>query len=200
MKALLTQHKCESALLAMKPTGVADTAWDEMLKSAHSALILCFGDQVLREVNKETTAAGIWTKLKTLYMMKSLANCLYLPKKLYTFYMHMGKKQSEHIDEFHKLVGDIAAMYTAISYQDQALLLLMSLSSSYGNFVETLLYGHDTLKLEDVSGSGADEYDNAGVIMVMSVEHLVYLIMYSGGSYHMTYKRDYLFVFEEYDD
>ncbi|GKA55802.1 hypothetical protein Tco_0754874 [Tanacetum coccineum] len=150
MKALLTQHKCESALLAMKPTGVADTAWDEMLKSAHSALILCFGDQVLREVNKETTTAGIWTKLKTLYMMKSLANCLYLPKKLYTFYMHMGKKQSEHIDEFHKLVGDIAAMYTAISYQDQALLLLMSLSSSYGNFVETLLYGHDTLKLEDV--------------------------------------------------
>nr|GEV88339.1 zinc finger, CCHC-type [Tanacetum cinerariifolium] len=91
MKALLTQHKCESALLATKPTGVADTTWDEMLKSAHSALILCLGDRVSREVNKETTTA--------------------------------------------------AAIDTAISDEDQALLLLTSLPSSYGNFVETLLYG-----------------------------------------------------------
>ncbi|GJW84417.1 zinc finger, CCHC-type containing protein [Tanacetum coccineum] len=52
--------------------------------------------------------------------------------------------------EFHKLVGDLAAIDTAISYEDQAFLLLASLSSSYDNFVETLLYGRDTLKLEDV--------------------------------------------------
>ncbi|GKB63638.1 hypothetical protein Tco_0919824 [Tanacetum coccineum] len=121
-----------------------------MLKSAHSALILCLGDRVLWKVNKETTAAGIWTKLETLYMKKSLANRLYLKKKLYTFYMHIGIKQSEHIDEFHKLVGDLAAIDTAISDKDQALLLLTSLPSSYKNFVETLLYGRETLKLEDV--------------------------------------------------
>ncbi|GJZ14319.1 hypothetical protein Tco_0549549 [Tanacetum coccineum] len=129
---------------------VADTTWDEMLKSAHSALILCLGDRVLREVNKEMTAAGIWTKLETLYMKKYLANRLYLKKKLYTFYMHLGKKQSEHIDEFHKLVDDLAAIDIAISDEDQALLLLTSLPSSYENFVETLLYGRETLKLEDV--------------------------------------------------
>ncbi|GJT14637.1 hypothetical protein Tco_0861679 [Tanacetum coccineum] len=58
--------------------------------------------------------------------------------------------QSKYIDEFHKLVGDLAAIYTAISDEDQALLLLTSLSSSYDNFVKTLLYGRDTLKLEDV--------------------------------------------------
>ena len=58
---------------------------------------------------------GIWKKLETLYMKKSLANRLYLEKKLYTFHMHPGKSQSEHIDEFHKLVGDLAAIDTAIS-------------------------------------------------------------------------------------
>ncbi|GJS36413.1 zinc finger, CCHC-type containing protein [Tanacetum coccineum] len=85
---------------------------------------------VLREITKETTAAGIWKKLETLYMTKSLANRLYLKKKLYTFQMHPD---------------------TAISDEDQALLLLLtSLPSSYDNFVETLLYGRDTLKLEDV--------------------------------------------------
>ncbi|GKC27156.1 hypothetical protein Tco_1034450 [Tanacetum coccineum] len=71
-------------------------------------------------------------------------------RNLYTFNMHPGKSQSGHIDEFHKLVGDLAAIDTAISDEDQALLLLTSLPSSYDNFVETLLYGRDILKLEDV--------------------------------------------------
>ncbi|GKB86099.1 hypothetical protein Tco_0958371 [Tanacetum coccineum] len=92
--------------------------------------------------------------------------------------MHTGKSQSEHIDEFHKL--------------------------SYGNFKETLLYGQDTLKLEDVlatlnsrelqkmteaKGDGGEEF----------IEELLDWIMDSGGSYYMTYKRDYLFDFKEYD-
>ncbi|GJT32978.1 hypothetical protein Tco_0923397 [Tanacetum coccineum] len=41
-------------------------------------------------------------------MTKSLANKLYLKKKLFTFYMDLCKKLSEHIDEFNKLVGDLA--------------------------------------------------------------------------------------------
>ncbi|GJY04818.1 zinc finger, CCHC-type containing protein [Tanacetum coccineum] len=61
-----------------------------------------------------------------------------------------GGSQSEYIDEFRKLLGDLAAIDNAISDEDQAFLLLTSLSSSYDGFVETLLYGQDTLKLEDV--------------------------------------------------
>ncbi|GKC87971.1 hypothetical protein Tco_1148620 [Tanacetum coccineum] len=49
-----------------------------------------------------------------------------------------------------KLVADLAAIDTDISDEDQALLLLTYLPSSYDNFVKTLLYCQDTLKLEDV--------------------------------------------------
>ncbi|GJS14893.1 ribonuclease H-like domain-containing protein [Tanacetum coccineum] len=45
----------------------------------------------------------------------------------------------------------------------------------------------------------ADEYDSVDVMMAMSVEELLDWIMDSRGSYHMTYTRDYLFDFEEYD-
>nr|GEY06995.1 retrotransposon protein, putative, Ty1-copia subclass [Tanacetum cinerariifolium] len=63
---------------------------------------------------------------------------------------NLGKSQSEHIDEFHKLTGDLAAIITVILDEDRALLLLTSLPSSYDNIVDTLLYGWDTLKLKDV--------------------------------------------------
>ena len=36
-------------------------------------------------------------------------------------------------------------------------------------------------------------------MMVMSVEQILDWIMDSGGSYHMTYRRDYLFDFKKYD-
>ncbi|GJW62303.1 hypothetical protein Tco_0111638 [Tanacetum coccineum] len=192
MKALLEQQGLVAALEELPAATIV--AYDNVIqRKAYNALILCLGDWVLREITKETTAVGIWKKLETLYMTKSLANHLYLKRKFYTFQMHPGKSHSEHIDEFHKMVGDLAVIDTAISDKDQALLLLLtSLPSSYDNFVETLLYGQDTLKLEDivrgkvtgkkqqtqVSGSRADRYDSA---------------------YHITYMRDYFVDFEEYD-
>nr|GEY18906.1 zinc finger, CCHC-type [Tanacetum cinerariifolium] len=54
------------------------------------------------------------------------------------------------IAAYDNLVGDLTAIDTVISDEDQALLLLTSLPSSYDNFMKTLLYGRDTLKLEDV--------------------------------------------------
>nr|GFA98238.1 retrovirus-related Pol polyprotein from transposon TNT 1-94 [Tanacetum cinerariifolium] len=122
----------------------------ELNKKAHSAMILCLGNKVLREVTEETTAAGFWSKLETLYMTKSLANKLYLKKKLYTFYMPAGRKIFEHIDEFNKIVLDLANIEVKFEDEDLALLLLTSLPASYEHFVDTLLYGREALTLEDV--------------------------------------------------
>ncbi|GJR05919.1 hypothetical protein Tco_0528903 [Tanacetum coccineum] len=55
------------------------------------------------------------------------------------------------------------------------------------------------LNEDHVSGSGADEYNNADVMMAMSVKEQLDWIMDSGGSYHIAHKRDYLFNFEKYD-
>nr|GEZ04257.1 zinc finger, CCHC-type [Tanacetum cinerariifolium] len=126
----------------------------DVYKKAHSALLLCLDNKVLREVNKEDSAAVVWLKLETLYVTKSLANKLYLKKKkLFTFYMHSGKKLSEHINEFNKLIGDLANINVDIDDEDQALMLRTSLPPSYDNFVETLLYGRESLTLEDVLSS-----------------------------------------------
>ncbi|GKC03801.1 hypothetical protein Tco_0995411 [Tanacetum coccineum] len=56
----------------------------------------------------------------------------------------------DHIDEFNKLILDLANIDIEIEDEDQALMLLTSLTSSYKNFVETLLYGRESLTMEDV--------------------------------------------------
>nr|GEV53640.1 retrovirus-related Pol polyprotein from transposon TNT 1-94 [Tanacetum cinerariifolium] len=83
-------------------------------------------------------------------MTKSLANRLYLKKKLYTYYMSPGTKLGDHIDEFNKLILDLANIDIKIEDEDRALMLLTSLPSSYENIVETLLYGRESLTMEDV--------------------------------------------------
>ncbi|GJT83996.1 retrovirus-related pol polyprotein from transposon TNT 1-94 [Tanacetum coccineum] len=67
--------------------------------------------------------------------------------------MHSGKKLSEHIYEFNKLIDDLANIDVDINEEDQALMLLTSLPPSYDNFVETLHYGRESLTLEDVLSS-----------------------------------------------
>ncbi|GKD82709.1 retrovirus-related pol polyprotein from transposon TNT 1-94 [Tanacetum coccineum] len=288
MGCLLIQHGWEAALDSFSGTmmDIDKTAAlkTDVYKKAHSALLLCLDNKVLREVNKEDSATGVWLKLETLYMTKSLANKLYLKKKLFTFYMDSGKKLSEHIDEFNKLIGDLANIDVDIDDEDQALMLLTSLPSSYDNFVETLLYGRESLTLEDVlsslnsrelkkrtdakddgdglyvrgrsdhrgnqgrgssrskskgkgtyklkcyicysedhlkkdcpkrnkkkstgfvkknagqgSGMHSEGYDNGDLLMAVSEERFLEWIMDSGGSFHMTPRRDFLFDFKEFN-
>ncbi|KAC9819660.1 hypothetical protein E3N88_45208 [Mikania micrantha] len=122
----------------------------EMGVKAHSAIILSLGDRVLREVSKETTAAGIWTKMESLYMTKSLANRLYLKKRLYTFQMSSGKSIEDHTDEFNKLILDLENIEIVLDEEDQAIIFLTSLPQHYDHFVDTLLYGRESLTMEEV--------------------------------------------------
>ncbi|GJR13107.1 retrovirus-related pol polyprotein from transposon TNT 1-94 [Tanacetum coccineum] len=149
MCALMVQQGCDAALETL-PADIEVGEKATLMKKTYNTLILCLEDRVLREVTKETSAAGIWTKLTSLYMTKSLANRLYLKKKLCTYYMSPSTKLGDHIDEFNKLILDLTNTDIEIEYEDQALMLLTSLPSSYDNFVETLLYGRESLTMEDV--------------------------------------------------
>ncbi|GJX81945.1 retrovirus-related pol polyprotein from transposon TNT 1-94 [Tanacetum coccineum] len=64
--------------------------------------------------------------------------------------MPAGRKISEHIDEFSKIVLDLANIEVKFKDEDLALLLLTSLPALYEHFVDTLLYGREALTLEDV--------------------------------------------------
>lgn len=93
MKAMLVQQGLVEANKGedeFKKTVPAEKQ-DEMREKAHSPIILCLSDKVLREVAKEKTTAGIWTKLELLYMVKSFTTRLYAKQRLYSFKIDEGK-------------------------------------------------------------------------------------------------------------
>ena len=58
MRALMVQLGCDAALETL-PADMEAGEKAALMKKAYSTLILCLGDRVLREVTKETSAAGI---------------------------------------------------------------------------------------------------------------------------------------------
>ncbi|GKC99432.1 hypothetical protein Tco_1169707, partial [Tanacetum coccineum] len=133
-----------------------------------------------------------------------------------------------------------------IEDEDQALMLLTSLPSSYKNFVETLLYWRESLTMEDVLATlnsrelnkrtegtkeeteghlkrdcpmkkssvfvkkgkrdqDSDSSNDEGnayfgeALVIVGNDEMTELVMDSGGSYHMTHRRDFLYDFKVVD-
>lgn len=59
----------------------------------------------------------------------------------------------DHLDEFNKNILDFENIDIKVDGEDQALLLLRSLPREYENLYDTLVYGRDSLKLEEVQSA-----------------------------------------------
>jgi len=56
----------------------------------------------------------------------------------------------EHLSFFNKIISELLAVNVKIDEEDKALILLSPLPQSYDHIVTTMLYGKDTLILEEV--------------------------------------------------
>jgi len=83
-------------------------------------------------------------------MTKSLSNKLYL-KKLYELCMKEGTAVLEYLNFFNKVINELLAIDVKIDEEDKALILLNSLPESYDHIMTTMLYGKETLILEEVT-------------------------------------------------
>ena len=59
----------------------------------------------------------------------------------------------QHLDVFNSIIMDLGNIDIKVESEDQALIVLSSLPASYETFVDTLLYGKDTISLDDVSSA-----------------------------------------------
>ncbi|GKC16877.1 zinc finger, CCHC-type containing protein [Tanacetum coccineum] len=154
-------------------------------------------DRVLREVTKETSAAGIWMKLSSLYMTKSLANRLYLKKKLYTYYMSTESLTMEDVlmtlnsRELKKRTEDTKEE-TGDGLYDHLKRDCPKKKSS--GFVKKGKRDQDSDSSDDDGNAYFGE-----ALMVVGNDEMTELVMDSGWSYHMTHKRNFLYDFKVVD-
>jgi len=139
--------KGESSL----PTTMPEKEKKDLIEKAKSTIILCLGDKALREVAREPTTATIWLKLESLYMTKSMVNCLFLKNQLYSFKMTEERMLSDQIIDFNKILDDLENLEVKMEDEDKALMLLNGLPSSYEHFKDAMLFGRDqTITLEEM--------------------------------------------------
>ena len=125
----------------------------EIDRKVRGTIILSLADSVIREVAKEPTVVDLWAKLESIYMKKSLANRLYIKKRMFTLKMVEGISLDDHLDEFSKVCDTLKTIDAALNDEEKALLLISSLPKSYGNFVDALMYGRQTLSLDEVKSA-----------------------------------------------
>ena len=130
-----------------------EVARSERCEKAMNIIFLNVGDHVLRKIERCTTASETWATLEKLYMPKSLPNRVHAQLRLYSFKMQDSKTIDDNIDEFLKIIGDLSNLSIEVPEEVQAILLLNSLPPRYDQLKETLKYGRDVIKVDEVSSS-----------------------------------------------
>uniref|UniRef100_A0A803PAR7 Reverse transcriptase domain-containing protein n=1 Tax=Cannabis sativa TaxID=3483 RepID=A0A803PAR7_CANSA len=130
-----------------------EALWNQQLWLTSTALQKILGMRYLREVFDEEKALGLWNKHSSIYMKKSLANKLFLKKRLYTLNMDETRELRNHRDDFNKIIVDLNNLGVKIDDEDQAIILLSSLPKIYEHFVDTIFNVKYTLTMTKVKGA-----------------------------------------------
>ncbi|CAL8990667.1 unnamed protein product, partial [Prunus brigantina] len=208
-------------VLEDKPEDIDDKQWTRINLHA-CATIRSFLDKELKyPYMKETSAKKLWRKLEEKYMTKSAENRLFLKKRLFRFQYRSGISMHEHLNDYNKILADLANLDVQIPDEDKALCLLNSLPDDYDHLTTTLLYGKSEVKLDEghwkkdcpklknkekdktgseanVAKSGGEDFEFA-LASSSADDHSKEWMLDSGCTYHMCPIREWFSSFEELD-
>jgi hypothetical protein len=156
MHDLLMQQGVVRALLGKtkQPVTITNDDWDEMDARELSAIHLCLVDDVLFNIVTEKTTIVLWSKLESMYMMKSLTNRIFLKRQLYNLCMKEGTKIVDHLNTFNTLLVQLTSMGVKFEYEDKAITLLCSLPVSWDHFVTSISFSSiESIEFDDIVGA-----------------------------------------------
>ncbi|MFQ6624575.1 hypothetical protein Gotur_004110 [Gossypium turneri] len=107
MMVILVQIDLKKVVTRKKFENLNQTKWEELDEKTLSSIQLCLANTVLQEVLMEKTLSALWKRSETLYATKSLANCLVLKQRLFTFRMNEGELLRDNISQFITPFNDL---------------------------------------------------------------------------------------------
>ena len=132
MRDLLVQQGLQKTLAgkSKKPTTMTNEEWKDLDAKALSTIHLCLVDDVLFNIVGNDTTSGLWSKMESLYMTKSLTIRIYLKRQLYSLWMKEGTTIVDHLNTFNTLIVQLTSMEVNFKDEDKAITLLCSLHES----------------------------------------------------------------------
>ncbi|GKB18650.1 zinc finger, CCHC-type containing protein [Tanacetum coccineum] len=193
MRALMVQQRCDAALETL-PTDMEVGEKAALRKKAYSTLILCLGDRVLQEIEDEDQALMLLTSLPSSYenFMDTLLygrESLTMEDVLATLNSRELKKRTEGTNEE---AGDGLYVKGMSNHSGSSEERLSKTKSS--GFVKKGKRGQDSDSSDDEGNAYFGE-----VLVVVENDEMTELVIDSGGSYHMTHRRDFLYDFKVVD-
>ena len=147
MDALDAQNLQETLELQEKPKDMEDKVWKKMNRTACGVIRSCLTSDLIYDVMNETSTKRLWETLNEKYLTKSIENRLHLKKSFYQFKMKRGVSIREHVNNFTKLLSDMANVDIMVEDEDKAMLLLCSLpEDDFGTFFLTMINGKTTIR------------------------------------------------------
>ena len=113
--------------------------------------MLPFTDNVLRECDRLEADLELWQKLDDLYIVKTLPNKIYLLKRSFSFTIDLSEKLQQNLDEFNKIILDLASCKTKFEDDQLDLILLLALLESFDNLINAIESSKDTLRKDMTS-------------------------------------------------
>ncbi|KAI6682021.1 hypothetical protein NL676_035902 [Syzygium grande] len=140
MQAMLVKDGCVVALSCKdeKPTEMKDEEFAQKDQMAMADLLPALDDSVLFNVSEETTAKGLWEKLKNLYEGKTMSNKIFLRRQLYSLKMKKGSFFQEHLNRFNTLLSKLISIGVKIEDDEKVTLLLCSMPDTCDSLIISL--------------------------------------------------------------
>ncbi len=111
MWAVLAQQDLDDALSGFDKR-TQDWSNDEKKRDrkAMSYIHLHLSNNILKEVLKEETAAGLWLKLEQICMTKDLTSNMYLKQKLFLHKLQDDESVMDHLSTFKEIIAELESM------------------------------------------------------------------------------------------
>ena len=119
LDALNVQNLNDTLELQEKPAEMEEKIWKKMNRKACGVIRYYLTQDLKYNVMNEVSAKKICETLARKYLTKNIENHLYLKRKLYCFQLKKGVSISDHINNYTKLLADLANVDEVIWDEDK---------------------------------------------------------------------------------